>query len=188
MSSAENWPEATCSSHRWRGLILITQHVNKKKPKQSSHRKSTKKAVVSKQDVSLKYWSFSSVWSAVVFPCVQGGYRSSHSHPRLCLCWGCVGAPPAAPISLLSTPWCFHPAFTLDSPQSITPGINPTVQVLIRRQNSTEGSVNLFLLRTPDLLLTKCFLLCVHIRLDCKCPSELGAVHLLISYLQGSVG
>lgn len=29
MSSAEAWPETTCSSHRWRGLVLIMQHANK---------------------------------------------------------------------------------------------------------------------------------------------------------------
>lgn len=101
--------------------------------------------------------------------------------------YGCVGVPPPTPIWLLSTPWSFHPAstsYTWLTSENITPDINPTAQVLIRRQNTTEVPVSLFLLGTPDLLLTKCFLLCVNIRLDCKCPSEIGSgssPHLLPS-------
>lgn len=131
---------------------------------------------------------FSSRRSAIVFPRVQGGYRSSHSPPlAMVVPGGCVGVPPPPLIWLQSTPWCFHPAasfYTWLTPQNVTSDINPTVQVLIRRQNTTEAPVNLFLLGTPDLLLTKCFLLCANIRLDCKCPSELGSSsspHLLPS-------
>lgn len=173
-----------------RGLILIIQHVNKQsqiiltqeKHWESCHQQTRFTEVLDILDI------FSSVWSAVVFPCVQGGYRSSHSPPLAMAVLGDVWVshhqpPPGC--------WCFHPAssfYTWLTSENITADINPTVQVLIRRQNTTEAPVNLFLLGTPDLLLTKCFLLCVNIRFDCKCPSELGSSsspHLLPS---GRVG
>lgn len=90
------------------------------------------------------------------------------AHILLWLCWGCGGST-TNPICLLSTPQCFHPLwafYTWLTSENTTPDINPTVQVPIRKQNTTKAPVNFFLLGTADLLLAKCFLLCANIRLQ----------------------